>query len=453
MTRIRVSHLLQYFQATWNPRHYRLAVHVVLVAIPVGVVVGIAVAGYDYVVNSLVWGTFSRELSIPLLCVLPVIGMLLTGFIVHYMKLPSVAMADEIVNMYHVKTTRISLRGGALPKLFASIATMGFGGSAGMEGASKWLGGMIAGSLQSLANRSKKFNAIHGATEIVMLAGAAAGIGAIFRAPLTGAIMGVESPYKKDMAHDALIHALVASATSYATFSLLRDGDAYFSTNFSYVLHVSDLWKCAFVGLGAGLLSRLFLFLLARCRRIAFLLRGQGIPLLAYGIGGVLLSLIAYLLLWSIGEPASLQAGLPVARNFLAGHYALNVCVVILIAKIFATVITFGMGGVGGLFLPSATIGAAFGACCDLTMAPSQPGLFTLVGIAAFTGASYNSLLFSAVFIAEASGNPALVVPGILASTFAYLVSMGVSNAPSQVFSREEKDGSHQKQTADQDSI
>ena len=55
-----------------------------------------------------------------------------------------------------------------------------------------------------------------------MLAGAAAGISAIFRAPLTGAIMGVESPYKHDLAHESLIHALVAAATSYATFAFFR---------------------------------------------------------------------------------------------------------------------------------------------------------------------------------------------------------------------------------------
>ena len=87
--------------------------------------------------------------------------------------------------------------------------------------------------------------------------------------------------------------------------------------------------------------------------------------------------------------------------------------------------------------MPSATIGAAMGAACDLAFHPSQPGLFTLVGIAAFTGASYNSLLFAAVFIAEATGSPALVVPGLLASCTAFLVSAGISNSPSQAQRRD----------------
>jgi CBS domain-containing protein len=55
-----------------------------------------------------------------------------------------------------------------------------------------------------------------------------------------------------------------------------------------------------------------------------------------------------------------------------------------------------------------------------------------LIGIAAFTGASYNSLLFAAVFVAEATGSPALVVPGLIASSAAFLVAAGISNSEAQ---------------------
>ena len=133
------------------------------------------------------------------------------------------------------------------------------------------------------------------------------------------------------------------------------------------------------------------------------------------------------------GQLASLlQAGLPLANRLLSGQYTLGICLFLFLAKLMATSFTFGMGGVGGLFVASATIGATLGSACDILLLPSQPGLFTLVGIAAFTGASYNSLLFSAVFIAEGTGSPALMVPGLLASSVAFLVSAGVSNSQSQ---------------------
>jgi H+/Cl- antiporter ClcA len=81
----------------------------------------------------------------------------------------------------------------------------------------------------------------------------------------------------------------------------------------------------------------------------------------------------------------TLQAGLPVANNLLNGKYLLAGCLIIFVAKLLATAFTFGAGGVGGLFVPSATLGAALGASFDAAFHPSQPGLFTLIGIAAFT--------------------------------------------------------------------
>jgi chloride channel protein, CIC family len=409
--------------------NFQIARHVFLVAAPLGIIVGAAVAGYDYIVNALLWDRFSVRLSPVELSLLPIVGMALTGAILAIFRVTSSSMADEVVLAYHRPEAGMNYR-QALPKLGASIATMGFGGSAGMEGASKWLGGTISSYLQSFLNRSHRFQSLHGRVETTMIAGASAGIAAIFRAPLTGAIMGVESPYKHDLAHESLVHALVAASTSYATFCFLRPASSYFPIHFTYRIHVRDLLLCVPVGVLGGLASHLFLYLLKKCkRRWAF---SSAPRVFKAGVGGILVSGIALISYRVIGEPATLQSGLGVANRLLNGHYVLWVCLFILGAKILATVFTFGSGGVGGLFVPSATIGAALGASCDLVFHPSQPGLFTLVGIAAFGGASYNSLLFAAVFVAEATGSATLVVPSLIASSTAFLVSAGISNSESQ---------------------
>jgi CIC family chloride channel protein len=408
--------------------HFGVAVHVAIVAVPVGVVVGAAVAAYDYIVNALLWDHFTTWLPAPLLCLLPLAGMLLTGAILSLFKVSSPSMADEVVRAYHEPDKGIDYK-AALPKLAASVATMGFGCSAGMEGASKWLGGTVAAFIQRTLNRVPSLHVAHGRVETTLLAGAAAGIGAIFRAPLTGAIMGIESPFKRDLAHEALIHGLVASALSYATFCLFRPSTPYFPIHFTYAINLKDLLLCVPVGVLAGMSSHAFLACLNSIKRGSKRLLSTPMQ---YLLGGVLLSAIAWVLYAAVGEPSSLQAGLPVANRLLNGQYAIHVCLLVFLAKLLATAITFGMGGVGGLFVPSATIGAALGAACDILLQPSQPGLFTFVGIAAFTGASYNSLLFAAVFVAEATGSPALVVPSLLASCAAFLVSAGVSNSQSQ---------------------
>lgn len=409
--------------------HFRTARHVFLVAAPFGVIVGTAIAGYDYLVNELLWKRFTTSLSPAMLCLLPIAAMVLTGMIMSLFRVKSSSMADEVVRAYHRPDQQIDYK-AAIPKLNASIATMGFGASAGMEGASKWLGGTITSYLQRKINQHPRLQFLRGKSEITLMVGAAAGIAAIFRAPLTGAIMGIESPYKHDLAHEALIPGLVASATSYATFSFLRPATPYFPIGFVYHIHVRDLLLCLPVGILGGLASHLFLALLSHTKKHY---NRWTAPRVAKNFaGGLLLSLIAFITLRVVHTPGTLQAGLPIANELLNGKFLFWACMFLFVAKLLATVVTFGMGGVGGLFVPSATIGAALGAACDALFHPSQPGLFTLIGIAAFTGASYNSLLFAAVFVAEATGSPALVVPGLIASSAAFLVAAGISNSEAQ---------------------
>lgn len=409
--------------------HFHTARYVFVVAAPLGILVGLAIAGYDYVVNELLWSSLTHRLSPQLLCFMPVVALTLTGIILSLFRVKSSSMADEVVRAYHRPDQTMDYR-AALPKLTASVATMGFGGSAGMEGASKWLGATITSWIQNRLNRSRALRLFHGKAETTLLVGAAAGIAAIFRAPLTGAIMGIESPYKHDLAHEALIPGLVASATSYATFSFLRPATPYFPISFTYHIHVRDLLLCIPVGILGGLASHLFLALLGKTKR--WFQRWSAPRVVKSFCGGVLVSLVAWVTLRTIHTPGTLQAGLPIANQLLHGDFLLKACLFLFVFKLVATVLTFGMGGVGGLFVPSATIGAALGAVCDLLFHPTQPGLFTLIGIAAFTGASYNSLLFAAVFVAEATGNPALVVPSLIASSMAFLVAAGISNSESQ---------------------
>lgn len=409
--------------------HFRIARQVFLVAAPVGVLVGAAIAAYDYIVNVVLWERFSHSLPQLALCLLPIAGMFLTGLILSLFRVPSSSMADEVVLAYHTPNKGIDYK-SAMPKLAASVATMGFGASAGMEGASKWLGATISSFIQRQLNRFPALHWFHGRVETTLLAGAAAGISAIFRAPLTGAIMGIESPYKHDLAHESLIHGLIAAATSYATFAFFRPADPYFPIHFTYHLNVRDLLICVPLGLAGGLASHLFLNLLGGIKRAWG--RWNSPRVVKTSVGGIIVSLIAIAVFKLLGTPATLHSGLPVANQLLNQKFTLSAILIIFVAKLLATSFTFGTGGVGGLFVPSATIGAALGAVFDAVFHPSQPGVFTLIGIAAFTGASYNSLLFAAVFVAEASGSPALVVPSLIASCTAFLLSAGISNSESQ---------------------
>src|ERR1700723_3130898 len=81
--------------------HFHTALYVFLVAAPFGIIVGAAIAGYDYVVNELLWSTFSRHFSPTILCLLPMAAMVLTGLILSLFRVKSSSMADEVVRAYH----------------------------------------------------------------------------------------------------------------------------------------------------------------------------------------------------------------------------------------------------------------------------------------------------------------------------------------------------------------
>jgi len=401
--------------------------HMLLVAAPLGALVGAAIAGYDWVVNEVLWHRITEH-GAAVQMTAPFFGLLLAGLVMRLLGVSSPSMADEVVKAYHDPGKAMPTRTAA-GKFIASVATMGFGGSAGMEGASKWLGATIGsvvqGTLNRLSVRGLRWN-----TKTTLIAGGAAGIAAIFRAPLSGAIMGVESPYKHDLAHEALLPALIASATSFWAFSHLRPATPYFPVTFHYTLDTRDLLIAVPLGLVAGLASHLFLWTLGKLRRH---FEGLNVTIaLRTALGGLLLVGLAWGANRLLGKPVTLQAGLPVANELLAGKYTLWAALAIFGLKLLATSITFGCGGVGGLFVPTATMGAALGACFDAVFSPSHPGVFTLLGIAAFSGASYNSLLFAAVFVAEATGNVFLVVPALASTSVAFTISAGVSNSRSQ---------------------
>lgn len=169
--------------------------YLLLIAAPLGALVGVAIAGYDWVVNDLLW-KWVTEHSLWLQIAAPALAMFLAGLLLQLFRVRSPSMADEVVKAYHEP-------GGSMPsdtaaaKLAASVATMGFGASAGMEGASKWLGATIGSIVQKLLNRLG-IRQLRWDVRSALLTGGSAGISAIFRAPLSGAIMGVESPYKHE---------------------------------------------------------------------------------------------------------------------------------------------------------------------------------------------------------------------------------------------------------------
>lgn len=391
----------------------------------IGTAVGCVISIYDWLISEIIINVKSIPPS--LVGLLPIAGMMFTGLIVHLFKIKRTSMADEIVYAYHSDVSNIELS-KTVPKLIASVGTLSLGASAGLEGASKWAGAITGISLQKMINSFPLFKKIQGNLTIAMMTGASAGIAAIFKAPLSGTIMALESPYKKDLAHEPMVQSFIGAVSSYAIFTALRGSHKFFLIDVKYTLKWQDILISLLIGAFSGLFSLGFLKIFVKVQAGL-----SKIPLLIkYCTGGILISLVAYIGFFVTGDYVTMFGGNEIIANIFLNKYGLNEAFTISLLKALATILTFAFGGIGGFFLPSATIGACLGLICQFIFHFATPGILPFIGIASFIAASYNGLLFGPILIAEITGESSLVVLGIISSTIAYLISNGVSNSSHQ---------------------
>lgn len=394
----------------------------------IGALVGLTIAFYDWLISDMFASQSKQYIPLQLLGLMPFLGMILTGLIIKKFSVLTTSTADEVVHAFH--TTPASLKlSKSIPKFFASMTTIGFGTSAGIEGTSKWIGAAIGLFTQKIINFFKPVLKFEGNLTDSIMTGASAGIAAIFKAPLSGTIMALESPYKKDFAHEPLVQSFIGAVTSYTVFIHFRGSAKFFIINLKYDLRWQDIFICALIGVVTGLFSTSFINIL---KKINTNFTSKLSLMTKYFMGGVLLSIMAYIGLYYFGHYVTMFGGNEIINNLLANKYDIDQAFLISVLKSISTIITFAFGGVGGLFLPSATIGACIGEIFQLLFNFATPGILPIIGIASFIAASYNGLLFGPVLIAEISGEPSLVVLGIVASTVSYLISNGVSNSSHQ---------------------
>ena len=107
-------------------------------------------------------------------------------------------------------------------------------------------------------------------------------------------------------------------------------------------------------------------------------------------------------------------------------HGAVALLLAVLLLRCLATGAAVAGGGVGGLFVPLVVAGALLGRACGAAVGNTD-SLFLVVGIAAFLGAGYRVPLAAIVFVAETTGRPGFVVPGLIAAVVAELMMSRMS--------------------------
>lgn len=396
----------------------RLALAVLPLGAAIGAVSALALAGLEHLqhlVRGHVWQA--------LLVLLPAAGLLLSGLWLQVTGLGEVSLTRDLHEARLQPLAAFRL-GPSLGKAVACALTIGFGGSAGVEGPAKWLGAAVGaqfhGLLRWAARRQRRFRRLLTQPRVVVTAGSAAALAAIFRAPLSGALLAAE--HEGELGAAETTPALVAAATGYLAFIALHGTAPLLGTPQPYRLVAREAAWALPLGLACAVAASLFRRLLrwgrARLKPLPLALRG-----LIAGLGLALLALPGAWL-WP-GLPATQGGGLELVAHLLKGGTASGAALGFLALKLTATALTFAGGGVGGTWLPSVAMGAALGAAFDAWAGLGQPGLFALVGASAVAGAVHRTLLTPVVFLAETTGQAALVVPALVATAAAFEAARG----------------------------
>jgi len=407
--------------ARWLPQHRRAKLRglakrshqVVTLAALTGATTGLVVAGFDRLV---VQAIFDRVITLPSLAmgVLPGIGLLVAYAARRFIGGGvSPATSDEYLNAFHDPSRRLGLRALA-GRMVAAIATLGSGAPMGLEGPSLYAGAAIGATVQRRFRRA--FD--NADRRVLMVAGAAAGVSAIFKAPATGAVFALEVPYRGDLARRMLLPALVASATGYLVFAAINGTDSLFPVEGNPVLGFRVLGGAALLGCVAGLGARAFAWMLRRAKTLAASPRAFAVTIVSGAtVGG----------LFAVGVAVSddslvLGSGYRILAWAADPSRSAWLLLAMLALRCLATAATVAGGGVGGLFIPLVVAGALTGAVIGGAVNRPDLDLFIVIGVAAFLGAGYRVPLASVMFVAETTGRPAFIIPGLIASVAAELM-------------------------------
>ena len=400
----------------------------------IGVITGLVITAIAVIILDKMWPPILGYYLHHHWAIVPglLLGFTLTGLIMQFLTPdPDEHSTEEIIRSYHEHQGDVNMR-PFLPKLLAAIATVGFGGSAALEGPSIYGGGAIGSWLWTRLRRLRRFKLDARDRRIMLICGAAAGMSAVFRAPLTGIVFSLEMPYKDDLAHEALLPSLIASVVSFMTLSAFMGSAPLFDFASGVSFTRRDLLWCALLGLLIGLLAMVFVITFRRAR--AFCVNAPVPHWVKLAAGGLLTALcgLAFLHFY----PGSL---VPLGPNYEAvglilGHAHSSLELVVFgLLKLAGTIFTLGCGGVSAMFVPLFLVGGSFGLAFAQSIVHSPtPALYVAVGMACFISAGYKAPLAAVVFVAEATGGHAFIIPALIGAAVAYAVSGDASASGDQ---------------------
>jgi CIC family chloride channel protein len=314
-------------------------------------------------------------------------------------------------------------------KTIASALTLGTGGSGGREGPIAQIGagfGSFLGRTLKLTEREIR---------ILTAAGMGAGVGAIFRSPLAGAIFAAEILYSSsDIEYEVLLPSTITSIIAYSVFCSMFGWDPLFDTPDFKFAQPLELFTFTILGFACAIFGYIYVKTFYGIHRAFKKMKISNY--LKPVIGGLLTGIIGYFI------PEALGGGYSQIELAMHTQIGFSLLFILIFAKMLTTSFSIGSGGSAGIFGPSMVIGAAVGGFVGLTLhnifptIVTEPGAYVLVGMAGFFAGIANTPLSTIIMVSEMSGNYHLLVPAMWVSTLAFFLLRNVKIYEKQVNTR-----------------
>ena len=389
-------------------------------ALVVGLTGGLAAVGFHYLIDYLHEELFGRIASwskgLGPFKFMP--GIILGGLLVGPLVTRAASEArghgvPEVMEAVNRRGGRIRTRVASV-KALASALTIGSGGSAGREGPIVQIGSALGSTL------ARSFRMSDRRRSTFVAAGAAAGIAAIFNAPLAGVFFALEVILRSFTAR-GFSTVVISAVAANAVWRVLVGDESVLTAEVHQLIHPSELVLYAVLGIVAAIVAVGFV-------RLLYFVEDQfdALPVLADlrpAIGAITVGLLGAISFDLLGS------GLAGIDKALAGEFAFRLLLFLVVGKMLATALTLGSGGSGGIFSPSLFIGALLGSAYGEVVNQLFPdstapaGAYAVVGMAAVFAAAAQAPMSSIFIVFEMTNDFGLIMPlmaACAAATVAY---------------------------------
>ena len=393
----------------------------------IGIFAGLAVVCFRFAID---WcriyllGSGDTLSPLRLLLAPSLAGLVIAVLVIHVFPQARGSGVNQTKAALYIYNGYIPIR-TAIGKFITAALAIGSGHSLGPEDPSLQIGASLASAL------GRRMRLSRDRMRLIAPVGAAAGLAAAFNAPISAVLFVIEEVIGRWTA--GILGSVVLSAVSSVVVTRWFLGsESLFRVPAVQLEHPSELIAYSVLGVAGGFASVAFSSGIATLRPWCRALP-RWTQYFQPAIAGLLIGIMAVL-----GAPQVMGAGYEYIDQAMHGQFTWQMLAILAGLKIIATMLSFVSGTPGGMFAPTLFIGAMLGAAVGgaqhvfLPHLSGSPGTYALVGMGVLFAGFLRAPMTSVFMVLEVSGNYSIIVPVIVANTFAYVISRGLQ--PTAIF-------------------